>query len=270
MSSFFETVTAAINDFMVHGYDSQKRLDDWVKQIKAAAIRSLVPESTLDRELRRTLTTAYKRTIIKMQPTVGRFTVERLKPKARRELDRRIMVSANLIKLNRQQSIDKTLQRFSGWATSIPAGGSDTTNKKEQKELIRKSLASLPYEERRVIIDQSHKLGAAISEIIAVGGGAIAAVWKSHYKQPGYDYRQDHKERDDQVYLLENSWAREKGLVKAGDAGYLESITRPGEEVNCRCSYVYVFSIENLPENMLTDKGRAMIAQINERSKNHA
>ena len=33
------------------------------------------------------------------------------------------MASAKLIKLNRDAAIERTLQRFSGWSTSIPVGG---------------------------------------------------------------------------------------------------------------------------------------------------
>ena len=114
--------------------------------------------------------------VVRLHPGIPRFTLERLKPQLRAELDRRILASADLIRLNRKNSIEKTLQRFVGWSTSIPKGGSDVVDKAAEKKKIRKSLAQLPFEERRVLIDQGHKLRASISEIVAKDGNAIAGV----------------------------------------------------------------------------------------------
>ena len=174
--NFFETLTAAINDVIEHGYDTQARVDYWIEQIRAAAIASLVPEHVLEQSLRDTLSTIYKRLVerghvFRYVPDVSKFTLERVKPHLRAELDRRIMASANLIRLNRQASIEKTLQRFQGWSTSIPTGGTDAAARVEVKTSIRKALAQLPFEERRVVIDQGHKLTSAINEIVAVDGG---------------------------------------------------------------------------------------------------
>src|SRR5207247_2394734 len=105
--------------------------------------------------------------------------IDQIKPALHAELERRIMASADLIKLNRKAAIEKTVQRFSGWATSVPPGGTRATDKKKEKDSIKKSLKSLPFEERRVIIDQSHKFVANLNEIVAKDGGAIAGRWHS-------------------------------------------------------------------------------------------
>ncbi|EJT9718020.1 hypothetical protein NM794_005086, partial [Escherichia coli] len=55
---------------------------------------------------------------------LSRFTLNYMEPKLRSELDRRILASADLIKLNRKKAIDTTLSRFSGWASSIPSADS--------------------------------------------------------------------------------------------------------------------------------------------------
>jgi hypothetical protein len=259
--TFYETVTAAIADITQHGYDSQARIDGWVARIKAAALESLTPPDVLEAALRGTLAGVYHRMIeregiFKLHPGVSKFTLERVKPQLRAELNRRMMASANLIKLNRQAMIEKTTQRFQGWATSVPPGGSRAVDKADVKTNIRKALAQLPFEERRVAIDQGHKLASDINNIVAVDGGAIAAEWRSHWRQPGYDYREDHKERDRLIYTIRGNWALAKGLMKAGPAGYTDSITRPGEEVYCRCNYVYFYALQDLPEEMLTIKGR--------------
>ena len=254
--TFFEVLTAAVNDFIEYGFDSQDRLDYWVKRIKEAAIKEMIPDLQIQQELTKSLNSAYNRLVIKgglVNKQVTRFTIEKLKPRLRDELDRRIITSVNLIKYNREEAINNTLRRFTGWATSIPVGGTDVVKRTEEKQKIRKSLGKIPFEQRRVIIDQTHKLVANIKEIVAVDSGAIAAKWHSHWRQMNYDYRKDHKERDEKVYVIRNTWAINNGYIKAVD-GYTDDITSPGEEVFCRCNYTYLYNLRQVKE-LLTKKG---------------
>lgn len=262
--NFYDTIKAAISDIEASGFDSQARIDRWMGRIEAAARAAMVPEATVQNLLSSTLANIYKRAverggILKLHTGVSRFTLQQIAPKLRGELDRRIMASANLIRLNRQQAIAKTLQRFSGWATSIPAGGSKAVDASEVKDDLKKALRSLPYEERRVAIDQGHKLVATVHDIVALEANAIAAEWRSNYRQPGYDARPDHKERDGRIYLIRGNWAVEKGYVKVGPDGWSDAITQPAEEISCRCSYRYIYSMRQLPPEMLTAKGRAFL-----------
>jgi len=259
--NFQETIAAAISDVEEHGYDSQARIDGWLERIEQAARLAMLPEAQVQELLNRTIRGIYTKMItrkgaLSLHKGISSFTLDQVKPKLHAELERRIMASANLIKLNREQMLAKTKQRFTGWATSIPAGGSDAVDKRQVKEDLKKALKQLPYEERRVLIDQGHKFTSALNSIIATDGGAIAATWHSHFRQPGYDYREDHKERDGHVYLIRDCWAQQQGLVKVGKDGYTDQITEPGEEVFCRCAYSYIYAIRSLPEVMLTAKGR--------------
>ncbi|CDY79469.1 hypothetical protein BGLT_02250 [Caballeronia glathei] len=265
--TFFQVISEAIREFETNGFDSIERLTFWVDKIRRAAVETLTPESVLNEELTRVLTGTYKRLIddgqiLKAHPGVGRFTVDRLKPKLRTELDRRLMVSRNLIKLNRQQMIEKTTQRFAGWASSVPAGGSRAIDTKDVKENIRKAMTSLPFEERRVAIDQGHKFVGSLNEIIAVDGGAIAMRWNSQWKRRGYGYRVEHKERDQKIYLLRSSWAKEKGLVKPGPAGYYDDITKVGEEVYCSCFATWIYNLRDLPDDMITVAGKKSLEEV--------
>lgn len=269
--SFYEVVTLAVRDMSEHGFDSQERVDYWLKEIAEAAAYDMTPEMVMQQTLQNSLHTIYKRLIDKGQilranPGVSKFTLDQLKPKLRAELDRRIMASAQLIKLNRQAAIQKTLQRFSGWATSIPIGGSDAVDKNETKDQIKKSIKSLPFEERRVLIDQGHKFSSSLSEIIAQDSGAIAAEWHSNWRQVNYNYRRDHKERDMKVYAVRGNWALKLGLMKPGKNGYTDDITKPAEEIFCRCFYRWIYGLRDLPEDMLTEKGRAAVQQAKVKS----
>ena len=265
--NFFETLTAAINDVTLHGFDSEARLQYWVGQLRQSAKANWVSERVLEEGLKRVLVATYGRLIdkggiLRDHPGVSAFTLQNVKPKLRAELDRRIMASANLIVLNREAAIEKTIQRFSGWTTSIPVGGAPrTVDKTETKTDIRKSLKALPYEERRVLIDQGHKLHSSLNSIIATDGGAIAGYWHSHWKQRGYDYRVDHKDRDAKCYAIRGCWAVSQGLINKGD-GYTDEMTQPGEEVNCRCSYRYVYNLRDLPKAMLTKKGQDALDEV--------
>lgn len=267
-STFQKVITEAVSDLIENGFDSAERVEKWMREIRAAAIGSLVPESLLQASLQQTLRAAYERhveggEVFRVNPGVSRFTLANIKPKLRGELDRRILASANLIKLNRSAAIEKTLQRFSGWATSIPVGGSrDPGARREGKVSIRKALGQLPFEERRVLIDQGHKMVTSIDDIVATDGGAIAAVWRSRWRQPGYNYREDHKERDGLVYLIRGSWAHERGLVKPGPAGYTDKTDKPGEKVFCRCKFHYLYNLRDLPTDMLTRKGADELAAV--------
>lgn len=262
--TFYQEVTEAVRHYERFGFTTLDELNEWVARLRRSALLQLKSPEQTEREITRALKAKYDMKVTKgglqrQMPAVPRFTIDKVKPKLRRELDRRIAVSESLIKLNRQEAIDKTLRRFQGWATSIPPGGSGAVDAKEAKEDVRKALTSLTFLERRVIIDQTHKLVDAITDIVAVDGGAIAARWNSPWRRQGYSYREDHKERDEKVFAIRGCWALEKGLMKPGPNGYTDEIERPGEFVFCSCTYEYLFYLPSLPLDMLTKKGMYML-----------
>lgn len=264
---YFSVLTDAVNEMSSTGFVSSERVAYWQRRLREAAEKSMRSLAQMEADLKAALGATYKRLVdqgglARYHGGVSRFTVDRLRPQLRAALDRRIMASADLIKLNRRQAVEKTLQRFSGWATSIPPGGASAFDKVETKQAIRKSLVSFSYEERRLATDQGHKLVASINAVVAEGGGAIAVRWHSHWRQPGYDYRPDHKERDGEIYLLKGNWAAIKGFVKPGDAGYYEAITAVAEEPYCRCWAEYIYALRDLPEDMLTIKGREEMERV--------
>ena len=261
-----EVMSAAIRDFEEHGFDSDERLRFWETKIREAMADSLKSAADLDRQFKAHMKAIFDRLIqngkvLQSHPGVSRFTLARIAPRLHDELTRRIMVGVNLIKLNKEEATAGTLKRFSGWASSVPAGGSENVDKKKVKEDISKSLSSLPYVQRRLLTDQGHKLNASISAVVAIDAGAIAARWLSHFRQPGYDYRVDHKERDGLVYLMRDTWATKQGFVKVGAAGWSDEITQPAEEVYCRCRWTYLYHLRQLPDDMLTVKGRAALKE---------
>lgn len=265
MSTFQDVLTEAVRDISENGYDDPVRLNEWLKRLRFAALADLPSEEEVRTRMAMAMDAVFRRTITKTavlrhHPGVPRFTIDRITPNLRPELDRRIHASANLIKLNREQAVEKMIQRASGWATSVPDGGSRAVEKMDVKESIAKPIRQLRYEERRVTIDQGHKLVSSINAVIAQQTGAIAMVWRSHWRRAGYDYRKDHKERDQLVYVIRGSWAMEQGLITKG-AGYTDEITAPAEEVNCTCYGVYLNSLREMPPEMLTAKGKKLLEE---------
>lgn len=264
--SYHDVLTEAINDLAANGFDSAERVAYWQARLREAAERTMASTAQMEEMLRESMAAIYKRLVdngglMRAHVGVSRFTVERLRPQMQAELSRRILASADLIRLNRKQAIEKTQQRFAGWATSIPAGGSKVVDKRDEKASIKKALSSLPFEERRVLIDQGHKLTASINEVVATGSGAIAVRWNSHWRQRGYNYRADHKERDGKVFLLRSSWARDGGLAKPGPDGYYDEITALAQEPFCRCWGTWLYNLRDLPKDMLTVKGADALAE---------
>lgn len=273
MKTFTRTVREAVKFFLRNGYTSRQELEQWQTIIRQAAESETDDDymSMVSDRLRKTYDLQVSKAgALERHKGLSRFTLNYMEPKLRSELDRRILASADLIKLNRTAAINKTVQRFSGWATSIPVqdyvgGGLSASSRSgivANAQHIQKSAEQVDYEARRVMIDQSHKLIANIDNIIATSNNAIAAEWHSHWRQPGYDYREDHKERDQLYYLIRGNWAQKNGYVKAGPAGYLDEITQPGEEVFCQCYVTYIYNIRSIPEYMLTQKGRKFLESM--------
>ncbi|MHB8915876.1 MAG: structural protein [Thiobacillus sp.] len=267
MGGFDEILKQSVDYVASHGFDDSPQLKLLMQLLRQSADRSFISADVLQNQMKAALETYYKRATSKAHMTkafngsVSRMTIDAVAPRLRAELDRRIMANADLIVLNRQQAIDKTLQRFSGWMTSVPAGGSRAIDKGEVIQDIKKTARQLKYEVRRRDIDQGHKLIASIDAVIAMQTNAIALIWQSKWRRPGYDYREDHKERDGKVYAIRGNWAIERGLMNKG-IGYYDEITPVAMEPYCSCSAIYLSSLSELPESMLTEKGKQALKNL--------
>lgn len=225
---------------------------------------------------------------VELSPGIGRFTLERIKPHLRSELNRRIMAlaeeSADLIGSDREAVIEATLKRFANWMTPVPSdpiggtalprwwtrlksrfiGRSQPEPQTRRARELPKEFADLSFEERWrvVMVDQGVRFNACLSEMVAMDGNAIAMIWHSHSRQENCDYRPEHKKRDGKVYALRGNWAMERGLMMAGPAGYYDEVRSVGYELNCRCYAQWLYNLRDLPAAMLTKKGRAELIRV--------
>ncbi|WP_455387430.1 hypothetical protein [Petrachloros mirabilis] len=260
MKKLNEILSAAIKWFAEHGYTDSTWLNEWMARIRAV-VDSLIRNDP-KAEAQKSLSVAYRKSLRaapKYHKGIDRFAVENVQPRLRSILQARILASADLIKLNREQAIEVTMRRFAGWASSQPPGGSPI-ELREIKTHIGKRLQQSTFEERRMLIDQGHKLAAAVNQTIAEGNGAIVAQW-NHIHLANYDARPEHLRRDGEYFLIRNSWAHQKGLVKPGKNGYTDEFEQPSQAPYCRCTYTFYYALSKVPDDMLTEKGREMLEQ---------
>jgi hypothetical protein len=219
-----------------------------------ADMLAAVDERTMRQEMRRSFQSftggGYKREF----PTVKAYRIERLSPVLRAELDRRIASAASLIKINRQNMINETIQRFVGWSTGDIAG-----QVTPPREVTRPDQQASDCTVRRVRIDQKQKLRANIADISANELGAIAFYWRGSHDDRE---RELHKDRNDKLYLIKDSWADKQALVNVRGAEGWNTFTRtkddgmPGMPIFCRCHAEYVFNLDELPAAAVSVKGR--------------
>ena len=151
---FNSILTEAVREYVERGFVSIDRLNYWTERLRRAALATVERGARLDQITRQHMEAILTREIerggvLARHPGITPFRLKDVRPKLRAEVDRRVRASADLIKLNRQEQIEKTLRRFQGWTTSIPPGGTRAADKGEIKAEIRKPFASLPFEERR-------------------------------------------------------------------------------------------------------------------------
>ncbi len=263
LSEFQQVLAEAINEFADTGYISKERLDYWMGRLRLLADQSLRPSEDQIQIIRNGLEKMFSkhlRKAPKSHPQLSVRDITSIEPELRPILERRIMASAALIKLNRQQAIDMTMRRFSGWASSMPLGGTRDVKKSKVKTDISKPLRSASYETRRLLIDQGHKMAANINKTVADQYGALAYEWQHIEPFPGYDSRPEHLKRNTHIYLIRGSWAHQQGLVKK-HGQWADEIDQPAEAINCRCAAVYLYSLRDLPEEALTEKGKAALKE---------
>ena len=264
MSEFDDILKEAVDYVIAHGFDNSPSLASLISRLRHAAELTATPEKIVKQRMASYLEqifdkTTSRRGISKAFTDLPILTIDRIKPELRGELDRRILANAQLIKLNRNEAIDKTLQRFSGWMTSVPKDAR-AIDKKEAIANIKKPLEQLRYEENRRNIDQGHKLIESVNAVIAIQTNAIAATWSSRWRRAGYDYREDHKELDGKTFAIRGNWAIEKGLMKRGK--YTDEIVQPAQLPFCSCSWEYISTLSQLPDDMITKKGRDALNAI--------
>ena len=90
---FNAVLSEAVSDLVENGFDSVERVERWTRALREAADRSLISPASLEQQLRDALAAIYRKMVdhgdvFRFNPQVERFTLERVRPALRGELDR--------------------------------------------------------------------------------------------------------------------------------------------------------------------------------------
>ena len=253
--SFPKLLKEAAKHFTRHGYTSQADINDWRVRLLTAAEQHLDPEGARDK-IRRSLSSAFFKAIgegriAKRHGSVHKFTIDRLEPHLRDELERRMFAAQELVDGDKRATLERIHNRFLGLATAGPNPG----EAQAAAQGIGKAARDSKAQERMTAVDQTKKLVAGLDEIIAKDGDSIGGYWDATY-DIARKHRPEHAARHDRFYVRRGSWADTQGLVRHPD-GYMDEWDFPGVLINCQCEYRYVYDLSDCPEEALTAKGRA-------------
>jgi hypothetical protein len=153
------------------------------------------------------------------------------------------------------------LRRF---LEKVPIGGTKDKSIKSEISGVKKELRHLAEWNQLFHVYKATSFSAEVVYIFALEGNPIAAIW--HYdrldEQGEYRKTYDHKQRDDHVYAVRGNWAIVKGLMKPEPNGYIDEISRPHQELGCMCRLQWIYNLRDLPNMMMTEKGKAELERV--------
>lgn len=262
MASYYKVLSEAVDDVLTRGFVSAEQVALWQARLKDAAEAGFRAET--EATLARALQAVFDRLVLRdglLRYHVGLSPVvlARLRPVLGNELTKFLLSSRTFLAARRAEAVLVSLRRFAGWASSIPPGGVPPVSRRARRAEIKKPLASLPFEESRVISGQTENLTVALNALVSREGEALAGRWHSRWRQPGYRYREDHKENDLRFFLFKGTWAAKAGLLSRGP--WAEDQPVPGSLPGCGCTYTFFYDLASLPSELLSAKGRASLSR---------
>lgn len=206
--------------------------------------------------------TGYKRYF----PNLKAYRLDDLTPKFRAELRRQTEISLSYITTTTEDEMRQLRNRFLNWMAN-------PTPETRQKGV---DLDFSDKHTRFIIRDQSRKLEGNLSEITARESGAFAFIWRTRRDNrvvgnpsglypKGTPQHEDHFERNGKLFLMEDSYFYQKGLVKKSKSVILDTEIddgMPSKPIGCRCWATYIYRLEDIPDEykfILTEKGKRQI-----------
>lgn len=204
---------------------------------------------------------------------IGGWTMENIKADVRQELEKRMALCFDLIKISNAKHREMLQERFFG----IMSANTNITPTALAKALnIRGDMVKLTKKQQALINDQTTKFESTISNIQATRAGAIAFKWETEqdfrvvgdpeglYPKPTKAHG-DHFHRNGQVYFLKeaypDSWIYTEKLVRPDKLQWNDFMDgMPGMPINCRCVARYYYDLQDIPpaalKGVLTKRGR--------------
>lgn len=259
--SFDEVLTEAVNYFVTRGFNDETALTYWTKRLEIAARRELMSTTTLRRRMKDALAAEYRRQIergliLSQHEGLSKSALNSFRLDLKGILSKRLSAANALVTLNREEDVAATLRKFTGWASSLPVGSSSQANRSEIRQDIKRALVAAKNKESSLVIDQRHKLYAALNAHIAQGAGAIGAIWVSHHTVPGYDFRELHQTYAQRSavrpFLIRDSWAHRQGVISSAGATFTDQLDhQPSQLPHCKCHYLFLYTTDRFPSDMI-------------------
>lgn len=197
------------------------------------------------------------------------WRVYKLKNRLRKALRERITSSLMLIKTQNETRMQTLRSRFLNWLTT------PKENRKPIKSVMKVSKLAADKDRhfKMILADQTRKMINNFDNIVAEEYNAIGFYWKTRRDdrvvgKPGGKNPKpspahgDHYVRQDKFYFFHKNWAIEKGYIntKHKDFAWADfDDGMPGQPINCRCYAYNIYELEDIPSNLLTEKGKNYI-----------
>lgn len=203
-----------------------------------------------------------------ISPAIFKYKIADLKPAFRKELEKSINNSLNLITTQDITFINKIRNNLLNYCSNTQL---KRTQSQFWEDVLPKNYNSRSWQ-NMVIRDQQKKMVGNMAYITATRNNAIGFIWKNRKDirvvgnpnglyTKGNEKHNNHWNRENKLYLFKDSDFIRRGLIKkSGDVEYAEDIKDglPSQAINCRCTMRILYRLYEIPENyryIITEKG---------------
>lgn len=203
---------------------------------------------------------------------ISKVKMSDLREEFKKEMEKKITVSFNLIKNADDELKQRLASRFLNWLTidspEVRGSGASKTSLLNFLDFAKENGIARDRAEF-IINDQKRKMIAEFDMIIARENGAIGGFWitrkdKRVVGDPNGDYPNptpahgDHYDREGKFFIYKESWAYKKGYVKGEIYEDLED-GGVGVAIGCRCRMQNIYDLRDIPTANLTKKGKEIV-----------
>jgi len=198
---------------------------------------------------------------------IGPSTFERLEPKIRSTFAACVKEAQEQAEPFRRSELQKALAAFEQWAKSIPLGGTKDRAYREAARDVRQALKAFPQWDKAYCGHKAYNFPTAVSRLFSEGSGGaspqgtqyagpIAAIWR----WGAWTHETEHERFNGRAFVVRGNWAITKGFINQSVAMYTDQMPHPGDD-NCRCHYQYLYSLRDLPPELLSREGKEALAK---------